>query len=138
MNANFGIILLAAIAGFGFGSVWYMALSKPWLAALGEAGARQTKSVNFSVAMGITFAAQLIMAWVLAGVFAHLLKGGVPATIGNGMLSAAFLWFGFVAPSMAANHTFQGARPMLTVIDAGHWLGVLLIQGAIVGGWGVR
>jgi hypothetical protein len=26
---------------------------------------------------------------------------------------------------------------MLTVIDSGHWLGVLLIIGAVVGYWGV-
>jgi hypothetical protein len=27
---------------------------------------------------------------------------------------------------------------MLTLIDGGHWLAVLLIQGAIMGWWGVR
>jgi hypothetical protein len=32
---------------------------------------------------------------------------------------------------------FQGAKGALTVIDGGHWLGVLLIQGAILGWWGV-
>ena len=26
----------------------------------------------------------------------------------------------------------------LTLIDGGHWLGVLLIQGAILGWWGVQ
>jgi len=27
---------------------------------------------------------------------------------------------------------------MLTLIDGGHWLAVLLIQGGIMGWWGVR
>ncbi|MFV0296607.1 MAG: hypothetical protein ACK5JT_10870 [Hyphomicrobiaceae bacterium] len=39
---------------------------------------------------------------------------------------------GFVATAIVVNHQFQMRNPMLTLIDAGHWLGVLLIQGAIV------
>ncbi|MBM3524115.1 MAG: DUF1761 domain-containing protein, partial [Alphaproteobacteria bacterium] len=36
------------------------------------------------------------------------------------------------------NHGFQGVKRALTVIDGGHWLGVLLIQGVIIGWMGVR
>jgi hypothetical protein len=36
------------------------------------------------------------------------------------------------------NHAFQGAKTTLTLIDGGHWLGVLLLQGTILGAWGVR
>jgi hypothetical protein len=39
---------------------------------------------------------------------------------------------------MVVNYAFHGARHTLTLIDGGHWLGVLLIQGAILGFWGVR
>ena len=48
------------------------------------------------------------------------------------------LWLGFVIPTMVVNYAFHGARQTLTLIDGGHWLGVLLIQGAILGWWGVR
>jgi hypothetical protein len=40
--------------------------------------------------------------------------------------------------SMAVNHAFQGAKRTLTLLDGGHWLGVLLIQGALLGWWGVN
>jgi hypothetical protein len=113
-------------------------LSRSWLAALGKSDDELKASAGFAVPMAVTFVAQLVMAVVLAGLLAHLLKGGVPANVRNGMLSAAFIWTGFVATTMAANHSFQGAKRMLTVIDAGHWLGVMLIQGAIIGGWGLR
>jgi hypothetical protein len=43
---------------------------------------------------------------------------------------------GFVITTMAVNHAFQGARGSLTLLDGGHWLGVLLVQGAILGWWG--
>jgi hypothetical protein len=34
------------------------------------------------------------------------------------------------------NNAFTGRSLMLTVIDAGHWLGVLVIIGAVIGGLG--
>ena len=46
------------------------------------------------------------------------------------------IWFGFVLTTLSVNYAFSGRRPMLTVIDAGYWLGVLVIIGAIVGWMG--
>ena len=85
----------------------------------------------------IAFVALLIMAWMFAGVLLHLARGGMAVTIRAGMISGFFLWFGFVITTMVVNHAFQGAKRSLTLIDGGHWLGVLLIQGAILGWWGV-
>jgi hypothetical protein len=59
-------------------------------------------------------------------------------SIRTGVVSGCFLWFGFVITTMTVNHAFQGARRSLTLIDGGHWLGVLLVQGAILGWLGVR
>lgn len=49
----------------------------------------------------------------------------------------ASVWLGFVATTLAVNHTFQGAKKELTLIDGGHWLGVLLVQGLLIGWMGV-
>ena len=35
--------------------------------------------------------------------------------------------------AIAVNNAFSGRKFMLTVIDGGYWLGVLLITGAILG-----
>jgi hypothetical protein len=115
--------------------LWYGVLSKQWQAAVGKTSEELQVSAGFAVPLITTFIAELVMAWVLAGVLAHLLKGGVPATLRNGMMSAAFIWLGFVATTIASNNAFQGAKRSLAAIDSGHWLGVLLIQGAILGGW---
>ncbi len=56
-----------------------------------------------------------------------------PLTVRLGLISGAFIWFGFILTSIAVNHAFSGRKTMLTVIDAGHWLGVMLILGAILG-----
>jgi Protein of unknown function (DUF1761) len=138
MTVSYGTILLATLASFLFGALWYGVLSKQWQAAVGKTSEELQVSAGFAVPLITTFLAELVMAWVLAGVLAHLLKGGVPANLRNGMLSAAFIWLGFVATTIASNNAFQGAKRSLAAIDCGHWLGVLLIQGAILGGWGMR
>ena len=38
---------------------------------------------------------------------------------------------------MVVNHGFQGAKASLTLIDSGHWLGVLLVQGLVIELFGV-
>jgi hypothetical protein len=136
---NYLAILLAAIASFAFGAAWYGALAKPWLAARGAAAAPAMARLGpLPVPYLIAFVAELVMAWMLAGILLHLAQGGLAAGVRNGLISAAFLWLGFVATTLLVNHSFQGANKALTVIDGGHWLGVMLIQGAILGGWGLR
>jgi hypothetical protein len=139
---NYLALVLAAIVSFAFGAAWYSALSKYWMAARGLSAADMVKARaemgTIPVVYIIAFAAELIMAWMLAGVLLHLNQGGLPASVRTGMISAFFLWLGFVATTLVVNHAFQGARRTLTLIDGGHWLGVLLIQGAIIDGWGLR
>lgn len=135
---NGWMLPVAAIAGFIFGGVWYGALSKQWMDAAGltkdEIAARGR---NVAHPFIITLLCQLVMAWMLAGVILHLSKGGAPATAMMGATTAAFLWLGFVVTTQIVNHQFQMQKMMLTVIDCVHWLGVMLIQGAILGAYGI-
>jgi hypothetical protein len=136
-GVNYFAIVLAAVAAFAFGGAWYGVFSKPWLAALGKTEQEIKESANpMAILFLITFIAQLVMAWVLAGIIGHLGVGQV--TLRNGLISGGLVWLGFVATTMVVNHGFQGAKRALTLIDGGHWLGVLLIQGAIIGWMGVR
>ena len=135
---NVWILPLAAVLSFAFGGLWYGMLANQWMAALGKTeadikGAGGPSPLPFIV----TFIAQLVMAWILAGLILHMARAGIPATWRNGMISAALVWFGFVLMPLIVNHQFQMQRPSLTAIDSGHWLGVLLIQGAILGMWGL-
>ena len=131
---NILAIGLAAVAGFAFGAVYYMSLSKQWLAAIGKI--KEEISGKRSIAPFVTsFVALLVMAWVLAGTLGHLGPGQV--TLKNGVISALFVWVGFVATTVAVNNAFGGRKPMLSVIDGIHWLGVLVVQGAIIGAMGV-
>jgi hypothetical protein len=132
---SYWAILAAAVAGFLFGGVWYGVLSNQWLAAIGKTK-DEIQKTGMAVPMTISAIALLVMAWVLAGIIGHLGPGQV--TIRNGIISGAFCWLGFVATTLATNHGYQGAKRSLTLIDAGHWLGVMLIQGSVIGAMGVR
>lgn len=132
---NLLAVVAAAAASFIFGGAWYGGLSKQWLAAIGKTEA-EIKSAGRSlpVLFLITIIAQIVMAGVLAGILGHF--GQV--TVTSGVITAALLWLGFVATTIVVNHGYQGSRWSLTAIDGGHWLGVLLIQGAVLGAFGVR
>ena len=80
----------------------------------------------------ISFVAELIMASMLFGIIQHI--GEV--NVRRALFSAFFIWLGFVATTTTVNYAFPARRPMLTVIDAGHWLGVLLVMGLVIGLFG--
>jgi hypothetical protein len=131
-------ILIAGLAGFAFGAAWYGLLGRQWMAARGLTIAEaKAKTGPSPVPFIVSFVALLIMALMLSGVLVHLALGGMAISARTGAISGALLWLGFVITTMAVNHAFQGERRMLTVIDGGHWLGVMLIQGAILGWWGI-
>ncbi len=133
---NLVAIVGAAVASFLFGAVWYGLLSNRWTAALGKSREEIGASISVpALPFVVSFISLLVMAWVLAGLMGHLGTGQV--TMRGGIISGAFVWLGFVVTVIATNHRFAGARWSLTLIDAGHWLGVLLIQGAIIGLLGV-
>lgn len=126
-------IVVAAVVSFMFGWLWYGVLfPKAWMAALGKTEDEiKGEGGQSPMPFVIAFVAQLIMAWVLAGVIGHLGAGEV--TFWNGVISGALVWFGFVITTLTVNHTFQDASRNLTLIDGGHWLGVLVLQGAVIG-----
>ena len=119
-------VLAAAFASFLFGSAWYMALGKAWMTAADLVPENQKPEASVMI---ITFVCQMIMAACLSGIMFHVTE----LTIRSGLISALVLWFGLVLTTMIVNHRFQGKPWSLTLIDGGHWLGVLLVQGTVIG-----
>jgi hypothetical protein len=127
-------VIAAAVAAFLFGAFWYTTLGRYWMAACGKTEADKPKSMPVGPLV-TTFVGQLVMAWVLAGLIGHF--GSAAVTVRDGMISGGFCWLGFVITTLAANYAFQGRPIVLTAIDGGHWLGVLVIEGAVIGAVGV-
>jgi hypothetical protein len=51
-------------------------------------------------------------------------------------ISPLFMWLGFVITTMAVNNAFGRRNASLAIIDGIHGLGVLVIQGTIIGAIG--
>ena len=130
-------IVLAAVAGWLFGALWYAVFSRQWQLAAGITPGKMRqaqKTPALYLPFVIAFLALVVMAWILAGLIGHLGPGQF--TVRNGAISGAFCWLGFVITSMAVNNGFAGRDWRLLLIDGGHWLAVLLLMGAILGSFG--
>lgn len=127
---NYLAVVVAAVAGFFASAVWYGALGKQWMAALGKTRQEMKPAPGPFI---IAALAQIVMAYVLAGAIGHL--GEVNWR--TGAISGAILWAGFVITTLAVNYAFQGARGALVLIDGVHWLIVLVLMGLIIGAIGV-
>jgi hypothetical protein len=137
-TANYVSVLLAAVAAWIFGGVYYTSLSKYWLAAQGktleQCQAEQASKSGAAKAAPfiVVFVGELIMAWAMYGILFHMSM----FTLRAGAISGAALWLGFVLPTIAGNYVFSGKKTMLIVIDSAAWLGAMIIIGAIVGWMG--
>ena len=76
LGINYLAVVAAAVVGFAFGAVYYMSLSRPWLAAVGKTAEAVKGGFKPSPRPFITAAvAQLVMAFMLAGLMGHLGEG---------------------------------------------------------------
>ena len=133
---NYLAVFAAAVAGWLVGAVWYGVLGKQWMAALGwteaDCAGPDGKRHMPVGPMIIAFVAQLVMALMLAGLMGHM---GTPSVM-IGVISGALVWLGFVITTITVNNAFQKRTLALTVIDGGHWLAVLVLQGVVLGLFG--
>lgn len=129
MISSYLAILLAAVASFMFGWLWYGSLGKQWMAAQGKTEADiKNGGRPLPLLLVISFVTALVMAYVLATIIGM----SADRSVGAALRIASMIWLGFVATTMISNHGYQNAKWSLTAIDSGHWLGVLLLQGLIL------
>ena len=127
---NWLAVVLATVASFAFGAAWYMGLSKQWLAAIDKPIAQLGKGPTPFI---WSILVELVMAYFMATLTPALLG---EVSVVNGLIVGAHLWFGFVLTSMIMNHRYEGMKWSLTLLDSAHLLGVLLIQGVVIGLFG--
>lgn len=133
---NYLAILLASIAAFIVGGIWYskLAFGKSWmeLADLSEETVKE-KMVTKIISV---FLLSLVMAYMLSHV-AHMSINvfGYSAQVA-GISSSFAIWFGFVLPVIMGTGLFERRRKELIFINLGNWLVTLLTMGTIIGYFG--
>ena len=128
-------VFVAAVAAWIFGAIYYSLLCNVWVAAQGKTaeqlkaeGARRS-TIAKATPFILSFIAEIVMAIAMSGILFHIGIYG----LGAGLFSGFMIWLGFVLTTMAVNNAYTFRSLRLTTIDAGHWLGVLLIIGGLIG-----
>jgi hypothetical protein len=127
-GVNYLAVLVAAVLAFGFGAAYYGVLSKPWMKA---SKVNPENAQPLAPLLVTSFVCELVMAFVLAALIAGL---GV-AGLGSGIVTGFLVWLGFMATTTTINQRYEGYGWDLSIIDSGHWLGVAVIMGAVIGWW---
>lgn len=112
-------VLVAGLASFMFGAVWYSALSKPWIEASGVAvDASSGKPANASnpAPYIIGVVSSILVAGMMRHVFATASVDSLWEAAVSGFGIGAFL----ATPWLATNYGFAGRPAKLLVIDGGY------------------
>jgi hypothetical protein len=134
---NYLAVVVAAAFALVASTAWYAFLNRivaPFSAPR-EQTMKTSKPPGGFLANICAVVGYLIMAFTLAGLLGHL--GPDQVTVGNGIISGAFVWFGFVLTTMTINYSFSGRDWRRLVVHAGSWLIVLVVIGATIGAFGV-
>ncbi|CAN1562351.1 Protein of unknown function DUF1761 [Paracoccaceae bacterium] len=108
-------VIVAGFAAFAFGAVWYMSMSKPWMAAAEIKKGPDGKPANNGGMM--PFVIGLLGMILAAGMMRHIFGMTAIDTIGKGVTSGLGIGAFSVMPWVAMNYAFGQRKPMLTVID---------------------
>ena len=128
---GFLAVLLAAAAAYGFGAIWYMALSKQWMAAAGltEGGIKG----NGGKQSPKPYIISAICMVLVAGMMRHIFAASGIETAGLGLMAGFGLGLFIATPWIATNNAF-GMRPStLTLIDGAYASIGCALMGLVLG-----
>lgn len=111
-------VLVAAVASYAFGAIWYMALAKPWMQAAGVEADEKGRPANNAGAMPYIIA--FICAIVVAGMMRHVFNLSAIDTPIKGLVSGLGIGLFLASPWVVTNYAFAGRPPKLMLIDGGY------------------
>ncbi|GLQ35627.1 hypothetical protein GCM10007939_19100 [Amylibacter marinus] len=107
-------VVVAAVASYAFGAVWYMALAKPWMAA---AGVSEEQMNNGDKA---PFIIAFVCAILVAGMMRHIFALAGIDTIGKGLIAGLGMGLFISTPWLATCYSFGNRPRKLIAIDGGY------------------
>ena len=134
VHVNYLAVLVAAVAVFALGWVWYSPLLffNPWMRLRGvDPAAAMVGAKMPGGKLLIEFARCLILAYVIARFVALLRIDSLLGAIHLGV----FLWIGFPVILLAGSVLWDNVRWKVAAIHAGDWLVKLVVMPIIVTLW---
>lgn len=108
-------VILAAVAAYVCGAVWYMVMAKPWMAAsgveVGEDG-RPANSKN-----PLPYIVSIVCLIIVAGMMRHMFALSGISEVSKGFTAGLGTGLFLATPWIVTNYTFAGRPRALIVID---------------------
>ena len=131
MNINHFAVIVAALATFVIGGVWYSPLlfHRAWMNANGLRDEDLAKA-NMAKVFGLAFLFSLIMAYNLAAFLS-----GPDTTVAWGATAGALAGIGWVALSIGILGLFERRSLKYVLINGGYFAVSFVVMGLILGAW---
>lgn len=117
-------VIIAGIAGYAFGAVWYGIFGKQWQATTGLTADDVKPSNNISA-----YIIGIVCNIVIAGMIRHIFVASGVAGLANSVVSGLGLGLFIAGAFLMINYSFTKRSLTLKWIDIGHAAGV----GAVIG-----
>lgn len=129
LHVNWLAILLAALAGFAVGGIWYGPLfNRAWMRESGVT-MEKARSANMPKVYGTVLVLNLIAAGSLAMFI------GPNATWHFGLFAGFMAGLTFVATALGVIYLFEFRSLRLWLINAGYQVVIFSVMGCILGAW---
>jgi hypothetical protein len=111
-------VVIAALAGFALGAVYYGILAEPWMVAAGIR--RGTDGKPEGGQKPLIFVLSFCLQLVVAGMMRHVFTLSGISDAGAGLVAGLGVGLFFISPWIALNNLFGGRPVKLTLIDGGY------------------
>lgn len=136
IEVNYLAVLFAGAASMAAGFLWYgpMFFGKLWMK---EKGYTEQSMKKAKTEMGKVYGISFILSFVSAYVLTHVMVMSENffhyPMASTGLISAFWMWLGFVMPTQVTATMFGNKNWKLLKIDAGYQLVSLLAMGFVIG-----
>ncbi len=129
MEVNYLSILVAGLAAWALGALWYGPLfGKMWQKEVGMSD-EDLKGANMPLIFGSSF---VLMCVMMFGMVPALLMAHDNISVGHGAFHGALFGVFFAATSMGINYLYQRRSIKLWLIDGIYQIALLAIGGAVL------
>lgn len=131
MKTNYVAVVVSAVVYWVLGGIWFAVLfGKRWMILEGITQ-EQAGRTSMAIPYVVTFALDLLMAFVLA----QLCSWRNATTAGRGAAVGVLLWVGIVGPIVYTTYMYEMRSKELFAINEFYPLVGLCLMGVILGAW---
>jgi len=130
-DVNWIGVVVAALAGFLVGGIWYgPIMGKKWLGAVGLTE-EDVQQGHMPMIYGGAFAFSLLASWTLAHTFQSYADLGAEFSVLVKVMTSFGVALGFIVPAIGTNYLFSQKTKQLFFIDASYWLLFYIAMGLV-------